>query len=97
MKGTVQRRWKLTEKGTPADCKHGGKQNGAWIAEDKDGQRCALCGARRMHAATWTWQHEGIRNGKRVFLTGTCRTKVEAQKALTASLSTHEKGEQIDK
>jgi integrase len=89
VKGSVQQRWKAAEGGQP-DCRH------EWGEEVKKAQTCSLCGARRARAETWTFQHEVTRNGKRAFVTGTRRTKAEAQKALTESLSLYAKGEQVE-
>jgi hypothetical protein len=89
MKGTVQRRWKMLDKGE-GGCKH------EWHDPGKDSQRCQRCGARRVRSARWTWQHEVHRNGKRAYVTGTARLKESAQKALTESLALHAKGEQVE-
>jgi integrase len=96
MKGTVTRRWKVTEQGDPKDCKHKDDTTTLWTDERKDEQRCPRCGARRIRAVSWTWQHEAMRNGARVFITGTENKKTDAQKALTDSLAKHATGQQID-
>ena len=88
MKGTVVRRWKMFDKAPSG--KH------QWDDDGKDRQHCGRCGARRARSARWTWQHETTRNGKRSYVTGTRRTKEEAQNTLTESLALHSKGEQIE-
>ena len=96
MKGTVTRRWKVTEEGDPKDCKHKHGRDVLWVDERKDEQWCSRCGARRVRAKTWTFQHEVIRNGKRSYVTGTRKLKEDAQATLTESLALHAKGEQLD-
>jgi len=96
MKGTVQRRWKLAEKGDPEDCNHRDDEDKLlWVDQRKDEQGCQRCCARRVRATTWTWQHEVMRNGKRAYVTGTRRQKTEAEKALRESLADHDKGTEV--
>jgi len=94
MKGTVQQRWTIVEKGEPG-CAHGTRKAPTWLDEPK-GQRCPQCGARRVRASTWTWQHQTTRNGERKFITGTARGKRAAEAALTASLAKHDKGDGVE-
>lgn len=53
-------------------------------------------GSIRHRGASWTFQHEVTRNGKRAFITGTRRTKKQAETALAESLTAYEKGEHIE-
>ena len=89
MKGTTYQRWMKPEGGDTA-CKH------EWSLEVKKAQHCETCGARRQRGGRWTWQHEAMRNGKRVFVTGTARTEKLAEAALTESLGQHARGEQLE-
>jgi integrase len=89
MKGSVYQRWQPAE-GGQAGCKH------EWGEEVRKAQTCRACGARRVRSGRWTWQHQAVRNGKRVILTGTERTQAKAQAALTESLNRHARGEQVE-
>jgi integrase len=53
-------------------------------------------GTIRKRGDSYQWQHPYTSNGKRRYKTGTEKRKGDAQKALTASLAAHAKGEQLD-
>jgi integrase len=90
MKGQVRRRWIYQHEEASRGCRH------EWVAASKERERCANCPSRRTKAKTWVWQHEVTRNGRKAFVSGTKRTKEEAQAALTESLAKHASGQQVE-